>query len=127
SPCPTAPPTGSTWGRSLTSWPSASSSSPTAGSAISPARTSPSASRATAKAERGGLPMSRVVLTDIEGTTSPIAFVKEVLFPYARSEMPRFVRVRGHEPEVRRWLDEVDNGLGAVCQDGMLCVALQRC
>src|SRR5690606_1730426 len=69
--------------------------------------------------------MSRVILTDSEGTTSPIAFVKEVLFPYARSAMPRFVRVRGHEPEVRRWLDEVATELGGVCQDGMIAETLQ--
>ena len=69
--------------------------------------------------------MARTILTDIEGTTSSIAFVKQVLFPYARSEMPRFVRVRGHEPEVRRWLDEVATELGGVCQDGMIAETLQ--
>ena len=69
--------------------------------------------------------MARTILTDIEGTTSSIAFVKQVLFPYARDEMPRFVRVRGHEPEVRRWLDEVATELGGVCQDGMIAETLQ--
>lgn len=69
--------------------------------------------------------MPRTILTDIEGTTSSIAFVKQVLFPYARSEMPRFVRVRGQEPEVRRWLDEVATELGGVCQDGMIAETLQ--
>ncbi|MGY0633202.1 acireductone synthase [Luteimonas sp. A478] len=69
--------------------------------------------------------MSRIILTDIEGTTSSIAFVKEVLFPYARREMPRFVRVRGQDPEVRRWLDEVATELGGVCQDGMIAETLQ--
>ena len=69
--------------------------------------------------------MSRIILTDIEGTTSSISFVKDVLFPYARSEMPRFVRVRGQDPEVRRWLDEVATELGGVCQDGMIAETLQ--
>jgi len=69
--------------------------------------------------------MARTILTDIEGTTSSIAFVKQVLFPYARREMPRFVRVRGQEPEVRRWLDEVATELGGVCQDGMIAETLQ--
>ena len=69
--------------------------------------------------------MTRIILTDIEGTTSSIAFVKQVLFPYARREIPRFVRVRGHEPEVRRWLDEVATELGGVCQDGMIAETLQ--
>ena len=31
------------------------------------------------------------VLTDIEGTTSSIAFVRDVLFPYARAHLPRFI------------------------------------
>ena len=34
--------------------------------------------------------MIRVVLTDIEGTTSSISFVKDVLFPYARRALPDF-------------------------------------
>ena len=48
--------------------------------------------------------MARAILTDIEGTTSSIAFVKEVLFPYARRALPGFVAAHGGEPEVRRWL-----------------------
>ena len=32
---------------------------------------------------------SQSILTDIEGTTSSISFVKDVLFPYARRELPR--------------------------------------
>ncbi len=47
----------------------------------------------------------RAVLTDIEGTTSSIAFVKDVLFPYAREHLPRFVEAHRDDPEVRRWLD----------------------
>lgn len=33
----------------------------------------------------------RAVVTDIEGTTTPLAFVHEVLFPYARARLARFV------------------------------------
>ena len=33
----------------------------------------------------------RVILTDIEGTTSSIAFVTETLFPYARARMANYV------------------------------------
>lgn len=47
----------------------------------------------------------RAVLTDIEGTTSSIAFVKDVLFPYARQHLPRFIEAHRTEPEVARWLD----------------------
>jgi methionine salvage enolase-phosphatase E1 len=41
----------------------------------------------------------RTVLTDIEGTTSSLAFVKDVLFPYARDALPGFVRA--HELELK--------------------------
>ncbi|MDE2497125.1 MAG: acireductone synthase [Xanthomonadaceae bacterium] len=47
----------------------------------------------------------RAVLTDIEGTTSSIAFVKDVLFPYARERLPGFIEARGDDPSVARWLD----------------------
>lgn len=36
--------------------------------------------------------MIRIILTDIEGTTSSISFVHEVLFPYAAEHMADFVR-----------------------------------
>ena len=65
------------------------------------------------------------ILTDIEGTTSSISFVKEVLFPYSRRALPGFVAERGQEPEVRRWLDQVATEMGGVCQDGMIAETLQ--
>ena len=34
----------------------------------------------------------KVILTDIEGTTSSISFVKDVLFPYAAEHLPQYVR-----------------------------------
>ena len=52
--------------------------------------------------------MIRVILTDIKGTTSSIAFVHKVLFPYARERMGEFVRDWQHEdPTVGEQLDEV--------------------
>jgi len=39
----------------------------------------------------------RAILTDIEGTTSSLAFVKDVLFPYARNALPSFVKAHGSE------------------------------
>lgn len=35
----------------------------------------------------------RIILTDIEGTTSSIAFVKEVLFPYSAQNLAAYVRL----------------------------------
>ena len=69
--------------------------------------------------------MKPVILTDIEGTTSPIAFVKDVLFPYARRELPRFVRERGHDPEARCWLDTVAAENGSICSDDVIVETLQ--
>ncbi|MCA1713600.1 MAG: acireductone synthase, partial [Gammaproteobacteria bacterium] len=69
--------------------------------------------------------MQPAILTDIEGTTSSISFVKDVLFPYARSELPRFVREHGNEPEVRRWLDLVAAEHGGICDDKVIVQTLQ--
>jgi enolase-phosphatase E1 len=65
------------------------------------------------------------ILTDIEGTTSSISFVKEVLFPFARRALPGFVRARGGEPEVRRWLDAVAVEHGSICSDDVIVETLQ--
>jgi len=47
------------------------------------------------------------ILTDIEGTTSAIAFVKETLFPFAAAELDAFLDAHGAEPEVAAILAEV--------------------
>ncbi|WP_305803945.1 acireductone synthase [Stenotrophomonas sp. YIM B06876] len=68
----------------------------------------------------------RVILTDIEGTTSSISFVKNVLFPYARTALPGFVRSHGQEPQVRRWLDAVATEIAAsACDDAVIVETLQ--
>lgn len=51
--------------------------------------------------------MINTIVTDIEGTTSSLSFVKEVLFPYSRAHMAEFVRVHAQQPDVRHELDEV--------------------
>ena len=67
----------------------------------------------------------RAILTDIEGTTSGISFVKDVLFPYARRALPGFVKARGHDPAVRKWLDAVAAENGGLCQDARIVEVLQ--
>jgi enolase-phosphatase E1 len=67
----------------------------------------------------------KAILTDIEGTTSSIAFVKDVLFPYARAAMPGFVERRGGDDEVRRWLDVAAIDAGGICKDDVLVEVLQ--
>ena len=51
--------------------------------------------------------MIRAILTDIEGTTSSISFVKDVLFPYARAHLAEFVHANADDAAVRKALDEV--------------------
>jgi enolase-phosphatase E1 len=42
-----------------------------------------------------------VVLLDVEGTTTPITFVHDVLFPYARARLNAHLRSRAGEDELR--------------------------
>lgn len=42
----------------------------------------------------------KAILTDIEGTTSAVSFVFDVLFPYAKQHLPEFVRKHAEDPEV---------------------------
>ncbi|MEQ1865616.1 MAG: acireductone synthase [Micropepsaceae bacterium] len=44
--------------------------------------------------------MTRAVLLDIEGTVGDIAFVREVLFPYARARIADVLKARWDDPEV---------------------------
>ncbi len=69
--------------------------------------------------------MPQAILTDIEGTTSSISFVKDVLFPYARRALPGFVAAHGNEPQVRRWLDAVAAENGGICTDEVIVETLQ--
>lgn len=48
----------------------------------------------------------RAVLTDIEGTTSSIAFVKDTLFPFARRHLGAFVTAHRHDARVRQCLED---------------------
>lgn len=56
--------------------------------------------------------MIRAVLTDIEGTTSSLSFVKDVLFPYAYRQMERFLQQHATEPAVAQQLAAVNAEVG---------------
>ena len=49
----------------------------------------------------------QAILTDIEGTTSSLAFVKEVLFPYAYEHIQTFVVENRTNPAVAKLIDDV--------------------
>ena len=46
------------------------------------------------------------IVTDVEGTATSIAFVKEKLFPYARTHLAAFVENHADEPEIAALLAE---------------------
>lgn len=66
----------------------------------------------------------RAVVTDIEGTTSSISFVKDVLFPYAHEHLPAFVATRGGDAQVQHWLHETAKQAGFVSASQEELVAL---
>lgn len=64
--------------------------------------------------------MINAIITDIEGTTSSIAFVKEVLFPYAAQQFPAFLHDHWDDPSVQEQLQaaaaEAGESLGTPAQ-----------
>lgn len=48
----------------------------------------------------------KLILTDIEGTTSSISFVKDVLFPYAAKHLPSYVRSHINDDTVQAALQQ---------------------
>ncbi|MBP1475794.1 acireductone synthase [Frateuria sp. MAH-13] len=56
----------------------------------------------------------RAIVTDIEGTTSSIDFVRDVLFPYARKRLPAFIETHADTPEVQHWLHEAAKEAGII-------------
>ena len=70
--------------------------------------------------------MIHVIVTDIEGTTSSLSFVKDVLFPYARERMADFVQTHGHEADVAKLLSEVGKDAGRSLSDTETIAQLLR-
>ena len=70
--------------------------------------------------------MIRAIVTDIEGTTSSLSFVKDVLFPYARQRMPAYVREQAALPEVRAQLAAVGAAVGRTLTDDEAATQLVR-
>lgn len=56
----------------------------------------------------------RAIVTDIEGTTSSITFVKDVLFPYARKRLPAYIETNADHPEMQHWLHEAAKEAGYI-------------
>ena len=45
-----------------------------------------------------------IILTDIEGTTSSVSFVKDIMFPYAADHLAAFVAAHGDDAAVQQHL-----------------------
>ena len=58
--------------------------------------------------------MIEAILTDIEGTTSSIDFVKDVLFPFSRKRLPAFIETNTDNPDVQHWLQNAAEEAGFV-------------
>ncbi|SFD92764.1 acireductone synthase [Phytobacter palmae] len=56
--------------------------------------------------------MIRAIVTDIEGTTSDIRFVHNVLFPYARERLPAFLNAQQYIEPVKTILDNLREETG---------------
>lgn len=68
--------------------------------------------------------MIRAIITDIEGTTSSLSFVKDVLFPYSRAHLAEFVQRHAQDANVRAILDEVRHTVGKVLSDDQVIAQL---
>jgi len=66
---------------------------------------------------------AKAILTDIEGTTSSISFVRDVLFLYAAEHLPMFVRANAQDPAVLAQMRAVAQEIGAVESDCEAIVA----
>ncbi|MDP1664075.1 MAG: acireductone synthase [Methylobacter sp.] len=68
--------------------------------------------------------MIKAIVTDIEGTTSSILFVKEVLFPYARANLADYVRSHAADPQVKPLLEDVCKEVGEQLSTGQIITQL---
>ena len=56
--------------------------------------------------------MVKAIVTDIEGTTTSVSFVYDVLFPYARDHLPGYVTKHASDPEIIDQLEEIEKEVG---------------
>jgi enolase-phosphatase E1 len=68
----------------------------------------------------------KAVVTDIEGTTSSLSFVKDVLFPYSRQRMGEFIRQHGADPKVRELVNAVCETVGSALTDEQVITQLEH-
>ncbi len=52
--------------------------------------------------------MVKAILTDIEGTTTSVSFVYDVLFPYAREHLPAFIKTHRTDKNIQKLLKDIN-------------------
>ena len=62
---------------------------------------------------------TRVILLDIEGTTTPIDFVTKILFPYASRKIDSFLREKSQDQAVRTLITELRTQQGEDAKRGL--------
>jgi len=56
--------------------------------------------------------MVKGIVTDIEGTTSSLSYVKEVMFPYSKRRLRDFLKSNWEKPEVKSIIERLSRRLG---------------
>lgn len=56
--------------------------------------------------------MIKAIITDIEGTTSSLSFVKDVLFPYARTHLTEYVKAHAQDDVIKAVLADTSKEVG---------------
>ncbi|MCL2450770.1 MAG: acireductone synthase [Polyangiaceae bacterium] len=69
--------------------------------------------------------MIRAILTDIEGTTTRITLVRDVLFPHARQRLAGFVREHRGDPDVAAIVDDVRRAEGGASDEQVIACLLR--
>lgn len=66
--------------------------------------------------------MIRVIITDIEGTTSSLSYVKEVMFPYSKKKLRSFLQTHWQKEEIKSIIRRLEEKL---CRDVDLELAVK--
>src|SRR5437016_12411143 len=67
----------------------------------------------------------RIILLDIEGTTTPINFVYQTLFPYASRKLKSFFQEHAQDPEIQSLIQELPGQSAADERNGLEPTAWQ--
>lgn len=59
--------------------------------------------------------MIKAILTDIEGTTSSLSYVKDVMFPYSRARLESFLKEHWHEERIKKIIQSLGDDVSFEC------------